>query len=158
MKKTLVAYFSAEGTTAAFAKTVAAGLDADIFEIRPAVPYTAADLNWMNKNSRSSLEMSDPESRPAIAGDTDISGYDVILLGFPVWWYVEPRIVDTFLESHDFRGKIVIPFATSGGSGIDRASARLKTVCPSADWSGGSRLTAGSAAAWAKSIKAAHLC
>ncbi len=151
--KTLVAYFSAEGTTAAVAKAVAAELGADIFEIKPAQPYTAADLNWMNKRSRSSVEMADPGSRPAMAEDTDISGYENIFLGFPVWWYIEPRIVDTFIERHDFSGKRLIPFATSGGSGIERAVARLKNLCPSARWERGQMLTAGSAAAWARTFK-----
>lgn len=152
MAKTLVAYFSAEGTTAAVAKTVAAELNADLFEITPAVPYTAADLNWMNSRSRSSLEMSSPDSRPEIACRADIAGYDVILLGFPIWWYVEPRIIDSFLEGHDFSGKTIIPFATSGGSGIERACARLKTVCPAATWREGKLLTGGTAAAWARRL------
>lgn len=151
--KTLVAYFSAEGTTAQAAKAVATELNADIFEIRPAQPYTPADLNWMNKSSRSSLEMADQNARPAMAEDTDVAGYSNILLGFPIWWYVEPRIVDTFLESHDFAGKRVIPFATSGGSGIERACARLRSVCPAAHWQEGKRLVSpGSAAAWAKQL------
>lgn len=150
--KTLVAYFSAEGTTAEVAKSVAAELNADIFEIKPAVPYTAADLNWMNKKSRSSVEMADPDSRPAISENTDIAGYDNILIGFPIWWYVEPRIIDTFLESHNFSGKTVIPFATSGGSGIDRACARLKSICPAAHWREGKRLAPGGAAAWARQL------
>ncbi len=150
--KTIIVYFSAEGTTAAAAKAVAAELHADIFEIRPVAPYTAADLNWMNKKSRSSLEMADPDNRPAMSENTDIAGYDNILLGFPVWWYVEPRIVDTFLESHDFSGKTVIPFATSGGSGIERAEARMKALCPAAHWREGKRVTPGTAAAWARQL------
>lgn len=150
--KTLVVYFSAEGTTAAVAKAIAAELNADLFEIKPIVPYTAADLNWMNKKSRSSMEMNDPDCRPSMAEDMDISGYDNILIGFPIWWYVEPRIVDTFLESHNFSGKIIIPFATSGGSGIERAAEKMKKVCPWAHWKAGKCLTAGSAAAWAKQL------
>lgn len=150
--KTLVVYFSAEGTTAAVAKAIAAELNADLFEIKPIVPYTAADLNWMNKKSRSSMEMNDPDCRPSMAEDMDISGYDNILIGFPIWWYVEPRIVDTFLESHNFSGKIIIPFATSGGSGIERAAEKMKKVCPWANWKAGKRLTAGSAAAWTKQL------
>ena len=150
--KTLVVYFSAEGTTAAAAKAIAAALNADIFEIRPAVPYTEADLNWMNKKSRSSQEMADPHSRPPLAENTDVAANDNILLGFPIWWYVEPRIVDTFLESHNFSGKTIIPFATSGGSGIERAYVRLRSVCPAAHWREGSRVTAGNAAAWAKQL------
>ncbi len=150
--KTLVTYFSAEGTTAAVAKAIAAELNADIFEIKPAAPYTADDLNWMNKKSRSSIEMADADNRPAMSGNIDIAGYDNILIGFPIWWYVEPRIVDTFLESHNFSGKTMIPFATSGGSGIERAYARLKSVCPAAHWLEGKRLSAGSAAAWARQL------
>ena len=148
--KTLVAYFSAEGTTAAVAKAIAAELNADVFEIKPAVPYTAADLNWMNKKSRSSIEMADPNCRPALAEDKSIEEYDNILIGFPIWWYVEPRIVDTFLESHDFSGKTVIPFATSGGSGIGRAAERMRALYSSARWLKGERLSLKNAAAWAK--------
>lgn len=151
--KTLVAYFSAEGTTAAVAKTIAAELNAELFEIRPVSPYTAADLNWMNKKSRSSVEMADTDSRPAMASDKDITEYDNILIGFPIWWYVEPRIIDTFLDAHDFTGKTVIPFATSGGSGIERAAARMRTLSPSAHWLEGKRLTADNASVWAKKLK-----
>ena len=113
----LVAYFSASGTTAKAAKVLAKAADADLYEIKPAIPYTRADLNWMDKGSRSSVEMSDKHSRPALA-DTDapIAGHDVIFLGFPIWWYVAPTIVNTFLESYDFTGKTIILFATSGGS------------------------------------------
>ena len=150
--KTLIAYFSAEGTTAAVAKAVAAELNADLFAITPAEPYTAADLNWMNKKSRSSLEMADPDCRPALAEQADLSRYDTILLGFPIWWYVEPRIVDTFLERHAFAGKTVIPFATSGGSGIERAEARMRTLCPAAQWREGKRITPAGAAAWARQL------
>lgn len=112
----LVAYFSASGTTAKAAKVLAKAADADLYEIKPAIPYTRADLNWMDKGSRSSVEMSDKHSRPALA-DTDapIAGHDVIFLGFPIWWYVAPTIVNTFLESYDFTGKTIILFATSGG-------------------------------------------
>lgn len=150
--KTLVAYFSAEGTTAAAAKSIAAELNADLFEIKPVIPYTAEDLNWMNKKSRSSVEAANADSRPAIAEGGNISGYENILIGFPIWWYVEPRIVDTFLESHNFSGKTVIPFATSGGSGIERAEKRMKELCPAARWRSGSLVSAGSAAAWARHL------
>ena len=153
-EKILVAYFSAEGTTAAAARTIASELGADLFEIKSETPYTAADLNWMNKKSRSSVEMSDPDCRPEISENKDTSEYDTILIGFPIWWYVEPRIVDTYLSAHDLSGKTVIPFATSGGSGIERAEARLKALFPSAYWRKGIRLTAGRAAEWAKNIKA----
>lgn len=150
--KTLVTYFSAEGTTAAVAEILAAELNADLFEIKPTEIYTAADLNWMNKKSRSSVEMENDACRPAMAENKDVAEYDNVLIGFPIWWYVEPRIVDTFLESQSFSGKTVIPFATSGGSGIERAVKRLKTICPAANWQDGKLLSSGSAARWAKSI------
>ena len=127
MKKTLVAYFSAEGTTARAAKELAKAADADLYEIKPAVPYTKDDLNWMDKKSRSSVEMSDKSSRPAIADkNAEISQYDTIFLGFPIWWYVAPTIVNSFLESYDFSGKKIILFATSGGSGFGKTAAELK--------------------------------
>lgn len=150
--KTLVAYFSAEGATEAVAKILAKELGADLFEIKPVAPYTSADLDWRNEKSRSSTEMNDESCRPTMAEDTDISAYDDILVGFPVWWYVEPRIIDTFLESQSFAGKNIIPFATSGGSGIERASARLKKICPEANWKAGRLLSKSSAAAWAKTL------
>lgn len=150
-KKKLVAYFSASGVTAMAAKNIANGIGADLYEIRPAEPYTSADLNWMNQKSRSSVEMNDPSSRPAIAEPVkDMAQYDTILVGFPIWWYVEPRIVDTFLESYDFSGKTMIPFATSGGSGIDQAAQSLQAHCPSASWKPGRLLHHTDAAAWAK--------
>ena len=127
MSKTLVAYFSASGTTARVAKELAQAAGADLYEIRPAVPYTKADLNWMDKNSRSSVEMNDKSSRPALADrDADIAAYDTILLGFPIWWYVAPTIINSFLESYDFFGKKIVLFATSGGSGFGRTVAGLK--------------------------------
>lgn len=127
MKKTLVAYFSASGTTAGVAKTLAEAAGADLYEIRPAVPYTQADLNWMDKKSRSSIEMQDKAFRPALADkDADISSYETIFVGFPIWWYVAPTIINTFLESYDFSGKRIILFATSGGSGFGRTADALK--------------------------------
>ena len=127
MSKTLVAYFSASGTTAKAAKSLADAANADLYEIRPAVPYTKADLNWMDKKSRSSVEMNDKSSRPALADqDVDISSYDKILLGFPIWWYVAPTIINSFLESYDFSGKKIVLFATSGGSGFGKAVDGLK--------------------------------
>ena len=112
MSKKLVAYFSASGVTESVAHTLAQTADADLYKIQPEVPYTSADLDWMDKKSRSSLEMNDPASRPAIVtGDLDLSSYDAIFLGFPVWWYVAPTIINTFLEAYDFAGKTVIPFA-----------------------------------------------
>ena len=129
----LVAYFSASGTTAKAAKALAKAADADLYEIKPAIPYTRADLNWMDKGSRSSVEMSDKHSRPALA-DTDapIAGHDVIFLGFPIWWYVAPTIVNTFLESYDFTGKTIILFATSGGSGLGKSAVSLRASVPGA--------------------------
>jgi flavodoxin len=134
MKKTLVAYFSATGTTAAAAKKLAEAAGADLYEIKPAVPYTKEDLNWMNKKSRSSVEMNDKSSRPELADkNAAISGYDLVLVGFPIWWYVAPTIINTFLESYDFMGKKIVLFATSGGSGFGRAVEFLKGSCPGAE-------------------------
>ena len=152
MSKTLVAYFSASGVTAGIANEIAEAVGADIYEIRPKEAYTPADLNWMDKQSRSSVEMNDPDCRPAIAEPVSgMEDYSTVFLGFPIWWYIEPRIVDTFLESHDFSGKTLVPFATSGGSGIAGAEKSLKEHCPAAEWQRG-RLVRGDAAAWAKSL------
>ncbi len=127
MSKTLVAYFSASGTTAQVAKELAKAAGAELYEIRPQVPYTKADLNWMDKKSRSSIEMNDKSSRPALADkDANIEAYDTILLGFPIWWYVAPTIINSFLESYNFSGKKIVLFATSGGSGFGRTVAGLK--------------------------------
>ncbi len=127
MNKTLVAYFSASGTTARVAKELSQAAGADLYEIKPAVPYTNADLNWMDKKSRSSIEMNDKSSRPALADkDANIAAYDTILLGFPIWWYVAPTIINSFLKSYDFSGKKIVLFATSGGSGFGKAVAGLK--------------------------------
>lgn len=127
MSKTLVAYFSASGVTADAAKKLAEAEGADLYEIAPQVPYTAGDLDWTNKRSRSTLEMTDKSSRPALADrDADVAGYDTILLGFPIWWGTAPRIVNTFLESYDFSGKTVVLFATSGGSGFGGTAEDLK--------------------------------
>ena len=129
----LVAYFSATGTTAQVARTLAEAVGADLFEIVPEKPYTAADLNWNDKNSRSSREMADEKCRPVVAdGALDMSRYDTVYLGFPIWWYVEPRIIDTFLEAHDFTGKTIYPFATSGGSGLGKAPQRMAALAPDA--------------------------
>ena len=133
MSRKLVAYFSASGVTAKAAKALAAAIDADLYEIQPEVPYTKADLNWTDKNSRSSAEMNDPSSRPAIMGnDAGIENYDTVFMGFPIWWYVAPTIINTFLESYDFSGKTVVPFATSGGSGMGRTNEKLRPSCPGA--------------------------
>lgn len=134
MNKKLVAYFSASGVTKSYAEKLAKVTDADLFEIKPAVPYTKADLDWMDKNSRSTVEMKNPDSRPEIAEKLkDMEKYDTVFLGFPIWWYVAPTIVDTFLESYDFSNKTIIPFATSGGSGMGKTSDILRKVCPDAD-------------------------
>ena len=127
MSNILVAYFSASGVTARAAKEIARAVGADLYEIRPAEPYTDADLNWMDKKSRSTREMNDPACRPAITGAVEnMEQYDTVFVGFPIWWAVEPRVVDTFLEGYDFSGKTAIPFATSGGSGISRAEKSLE--------------------------------
>ena len=131
MSKKLVAYFSASGVTAKVADMLADAVGADIHEIRPKVLYTKADLNWMNKNSRSSIEMADKTIRPEIAeSNVKIENYDVILLGFPIWWYVAPTIINTFLESADFSGKKVVLFATSGGSKFGKTVEELKISVP----------------------------
>ncbi len=153
MGKTLVAYFSASGVTAKAAEKIAETIGADLYEIRPQLPYTAKDLDWMNRNSRSSVEMNDPASRPAIAQSLDnMAQYDTILVGFPIWWYVEPRIIDTFLESYDFSGKTMIPFATSGSSGIEKAQQSLQAHCPKAVWEKGQLLNRTDPAKWAKGL------
>lgn len=138
MSKKLVAYFSASGTTKKAAERLAKAAGADLFEIKPAAPYTSADLDWMDKKSRSSVEMNDPASRPEIAGKlSNMADYDTVFLGFPIWWYVAPRIISTFVESYDFTGKILVPFATSGGSGMGRTVDELKKLCPKANWKAG---------------------
>ena len=152
MKKILVAYFSASKTTEHAAKEIAQAVGADLYEICPDKAYTAADLNWNDKKSRSTVEMNDPACRPKIAGTVEhMEQYDTVLIGFPIWWYVEPRIVDTFLESYDLSGKTVIPFATSGGSGIGGAEKSLREHCPKANWKPGKSVNS-KAAAWAKSV------
>lgn len=119
MSKSLVAFFSASGVTKKLASNLAEAIGADLFEIEPETPYSKADLNWMDSNSRSSVEMNDRACRPAIASKVDdMSQYDVVFIGFPVWWYREPSIIDTFAEAYDFTGKTIVPFATSGSSGI----------------------------------------
>ena len=124
MSKTLVAYFSASGVTAKLAKTVASAVDGDLYEIQPQEPYSSADLDWTDANSRSSIEMKDKTFRPAVAGKVDDMGqYDVVYIGFPIWWYVAPTIINTFLEQYDMSGKTVIPFATSGSSGMGNTNA-----------------------------------
>lgn len=141
MSKKLVAYFSASGTTKAVAERLAKAAGADLFEIRPAVPYTSADLKWTDSNSRSSLEMNDPASRPEIASKlANMADYDTVFLGFPIWWYTAPRIIETFVESYDLSGKTLVPFATSGSSGIGDTAKSLKKLCPNASWDSGKLL------------------
>ena len=127
MSKKLVAYFSASGVTAKAAEKLAKAADADLFEIKPVQPYTRADLDWMNKKSRSSIEMADKSSRPEIAEKvSNMADYDVIFVGFPIWWYVAPTIINTFLEQYDLSGKMIVLFATSGGSGFGKTVENLK--------------------------------
>ena len=140
-KSILVAYFSATGETARLAETLAKATGGRLHEIVPAQPYTSADLNWNDSKSRSSVEMNDPASRPAVASRVaDMDDYDVVFVGFPIWWYVAPAIVSTFLEAYDFSGKTVVPFATSGGSGMGRTESILEDRCPDAAWLPGKRL------------------
>ena len=154
----LVAYFSATGITAKAAKALASAAQADLYEIKPAVPYTGADLNWMDKSSRSSVEMNDKQSRPALA-DTDapIAGHDVIFLGFPIWWYTAPTIINTFLERYDFTGKTIVLFATSGGSGLGKTASDLRDSAPGAKILGGrlfnGRLNADELKTWVSGLK-----
>ncbi len=151
-KKILVAYFSAGGATAAAARAVASAVGGELYEIKPAVPYTAADLDWNDSRSRSSVEMNDEACRPAIAGELpDLGQCDAVFLGFPIWWYVEPRIVDTFLDGCDTAGKALIPFATSGGSGIANVEKHLRQLYPAANWLPGKRLGRGGDESWARS-------
>ena len=133
MSKKLVAYFSASGVTASVAKGLAKAADADLYEIKPETPYTRADLNWQDKNARSSVEMRDKSSRPALADtNASIADYDTVFVGFPIWWYVAPTIINSFLEAYDFSGKKVVLFATSGGSGFGKAVAGLQPSAPDA--------------------------
>ena len=133
MSKKLVAYFSASGVTAQVAKKLAEAVGADLFEIAPKVPYTKADLDWMDAKSRSTVEMKDPGSRPELAAVLpNAADYDTVYVGFPIWWYVAPTIVNTFLESIDLSGKTVVPFATSGGSGMGKTNEHLAPSCKGA--------------------------
>ena len=155
--KILVACFSATGTTAGLAKNLAEAIGADLYEIRPETPYTSADLDWNNPGSRSTVEMKGPKPRPAIAGPLpDVSGYDAVLIGFPIWWYVAPRIVNTFLEGCDLSGKKIAVFATSGGSGMGHTLDELKSSAPDAVWLSGRRFgnrePASSLKAWVEGL------
>lgn len=134
MSKKLVAYFSASGSTRKLSQTMAEAIGADLYEIKPAVKYTGPDLNWNNQKARSTVEMQDPTSRPELADkDADIAGHDVIYIGFPIWWYVAPHIINSFLEAYDFGGKTIVLFATSGGSGFGNTLAELKPSAPNVD-------------------------
>ena len=155
--KALVVYFSATGTTKGVAERLSAAIGADLFEIKPAQPYTVADLNWRDKQSRSSVEMADRASRPAIAGAvTNLADYATVFVGYPIWWYREPSIVDTFVESNaaGLAGKTIVPFATSGGSGMGDSTANLQALAPDAKVVEGRRFRgstdADTLAAWAK--------
>ncbi len=142
MNKKLVAYFSASGITAKIAKRLAEAIGADLFEIKPEIPYTDADLDWQNSKSRSSIEMNDRLARPVIASKvTDMSQYNVVFIGFPVWWYREPSIIDTFMESYDFSGKTIIPFATSGMSPIGDSGKNMQTLALNAKVVAGKRFS-----------------
>ncbi len=155
MKK-LVAYFSASGVTAKVAERLAKAIGADLFEIKPEVPYTDADLNWQNKHSRSSVEMNNPASRPEIAEKLDnMSDYDTIFVGFPIWWYIAPTIINTFIESYDLSGRTLIPFATSGGSGMGKTVEKLKALYPTVNFKEGKVVNGMSAKAlkeWANGL------
>ncbi len=157
MSKKLVAYFSASGTTEKAAETLAEAVGASLYEIKPQTPYTRADLDWMNKKSRSSVEMNDRSFRPPLADqNAHIEDYDTIFLGFPIWWYTAPTIINTFLESYDFSGKTIILFATSGGSGLGGTAEGLKESAPGAVIREGKllngRQTKETLAAWADNL------
>ena len=143
-KDTIVVYFSATGTTKGVAERIAAVTGGDLFELLPAEPYSDADLDWHDKNSRTTIEMNDPNVRPAIANDTvNLESYTTVYIGYPIWWGDAPRIMSTFVEAHDFDGKTVIPFCTSGGSGIGRSGSSLASQAGSGNWLDGKRLDAG---------------
>lgn len=158
MKKALVAYFSvrgAEGITGKMAARLAGVIGADLYEISPVQPYTKADCNWMDKRSRSTVEMQDRSCRPAIAMRVEnMDAYEVVFVGFPIWWYREPSIIDTFMEAYDFTGKTVVPFATSGGSSIGDSAANMQELAPGAKVVAGKRFAAKTSAddlcAWAQ--------
>lgn len=156
-KKISVAYFSAGGTTKKAAALLAKAANADLFEIEPKTPYTEADLDWTDKNSRSTLEMKDPLSRPEIKSRLEnMADYDVVFVGFPIWWYTAPTIIKTFLESYDFSGKKIALFATSGGSGLGKTESDLKPCAPSAEWIGGKLVNGATESAlkrWVESLQ-----
>ncbi len=159
MKKALVTYFSASGITAQVAQRLCAAVGGELYEIKPEVPYTAADLDWRDKTSRSTVEMQDLSARPALADKAaPVADADVVYVGYPVWWYREPSIIDTFLEAYDFSGKVVVPFATSGSSGMGDAAKRMQEIAgPGARVLEGRRFAAsvseGELKAWAEGLK-----
>ena len=158
MSKKIVVYFSASGVTAKLAKTLASAVSADLHEIIPKEKYTSADLDWTNKKSRSSVEMNDKNYRPAVKNKVEnMEQYDVIYIGFPIWWYVAPTIINTFLESYDMSGKTIIPFATSGGSGMGNTNAGLAPSCKGAVLKNGKRFspltTERELVTWAKTVE-----
>ena len=143
MPKTVVVYFSASGSTAKLARTLASAAGAELYEIRPAVPYERRDLNWMDKKSRSTLEMQDPDCRPALADSAaPVAEAEVLFLGFPIWWYREPSIIDSFLDAYDLSGKTVVPFFTSGGSGLGEGQGRIEKLSRGAKVLTGRRFSA----------------
>ena len=143
MSKKLVAYFSASGSTSRLAQTIAAAADAEIYEIRPAVPYQREDLNWMDQKARSTVEMADPDCRPEMAdANAPVADADVIFLGFPIWWYREPSIIDTFLDAYDFSGKTIVPFYTSGMSPLGEGQGRIEMLAKGAKVLPGKRFSA----------------
>ena len=158
MGRKLVAYFSASGVTAKVAEKLSEAIGADLYAIEPEVPYTKADLDWMDTKSRSTIEMSNPASRPAIAGKRDnMNDYDTVFVGFPIWWYVAPTIINTFLESYDLTGKTIIPFATSGGSDMGKTNEKLLPSCKCAKLLNGKVLKASVSGAdlakWAEGLE-----
>lgn len=158
MSRKLVAYFSASGVTAKVAEKLSEAIGADLYAIEPEVPYTKADLDWMDKKSRSTIEMNNPASRPAIAGKRDnMNDYDTVFVGFPIWWYVAPTIINTFLESYDLTGKTIIPFATSGGSDMGKTNEKLLPSCKGAKLLNGkvfkASVSGADLAKWAEGLK-----
>ena len=157
MGKALVAYFSASGVTAKVAERLAKAVGADLYEIKPETPYTSADLNWQDKQSRSTVEMNERSSRPSIGNKVEnMEQYDAVFVGFPVWWYREPSIIDTFMEAYSFDGKTVIPFATSGGSGLGDSAKNMQELAKGAKVIDGKRFSGGASedelGAWAKAL------
>ena len=144
MSKVLVAYFSASGVTKRVAENLAKSIGADLYEIAPKTPYTKADLDWNDKKSRSTVEMNDRSARPEIAASvSDMTAYSTVFIGFPIWWYREPSIIDTFMESYDFNGATVVPFATSGGSGLGDSAKNMQALAPTAKVADGRRFSGG---------------